>query len=118
MIEEALIDFEDDLEMAWEYFVEEGDAPTLEGFWEEGVVGVGEGSGDEAPGFFPSHAVNIVKETHQFDDGDGGVGIVELDDDLFGEILPTFVIFAEATKDVAERASDEKVLLNEAEFFA
>ena len=41
-----------------------------------------------------------------------------MDDDLFGEILPAFVIFAEATKDVAERASDEEVLLNEAEFFA
>lgn len=64
MIEEALIDFEDDLEMARKHFMEERDAPTLECFWEEGVVGVGEGSGDESPRFVPSHAVNVVKETH------------------------------------------------------
>lgn len=46
------------------------------------------------------------------------MGIVELDDDFVGEILPTFVIFAVAAKDVAEGASDEEVLLNKAQFFA
>ena len=62
--------------------------------------------------------MDVVKEALEFDDGDGGVRVVELNDDLFGEILPSFVVLAETAEDVVQRAGNEEVLLHEAQFLA
>ena len=46
------------------------------------------------------------------------MGVVELDGDFLGEGFPVFVVALEAADDVAERAGDEEVLLEQAEFLA
>ncbi len=86
--EQAAVDFEDELQVTGQDFLEEGDAPFLERFGEQRVVGVGEGPGDNVPGCLPRHAVFVMENAEEFDDGDGGVGVVELDGDLGGEFAP------------------------------
>ena len=41
---------------------------------------------------FPRHPVFIMEDALELDDGDGGVGVVELDGDLFREVFPVLVV--------------------------
>ena len=118
LLEEKFVDEENDLQVAREDIAEKRNAPFFQSLREQGVVRVGEGAGDDRPGFYPRHVVFVDQQALEFDDGDGGVGVVELDGDFFGEGFPVFVVALEAANDVAKRASDEEVLLEQAEFLA
>ncbi len=50
---EARVDFVNELEVAWEDFVEETDAPFLQRFGKEGMIGVGEGLRGDLPSLIP-----------------------------------------------------------------
>ena len=116
--EESLVGLENDLKVTRKHLVEEPDAPLLERLGKQRVVRVGEGPRDDRPCLLPGQSVDIVKESLEFDDGDGGMGVVELDRGLLGEIVPILIAPPEASDDVLERAGDEEILLDEAEFLA
>ena len=116
--EKAFVSLEDDLEMTGQNLAEEPHAPFFERFGQEGVVRVGQRPGDDRPGLLPGEAVHVMKKSLQLDHGDGWMGVVELDGDFLGKSLPVTVVLAEATDDVLERAGDEEVLLDQAEFLA
>ena len=59
-----------------------------------------------------------MQETHEFDDRDGGVGVVELDGDFLWKGLPIGIALVEAADDVAQRAGDKEILLHESEFLS
>ena len=82
------------------------------------MVGVGEGLGDDVPGLVPRQFVFVVENAHELDHGQRGMGVVELDRDLVGEVAPGAGQALEAADDVAQRARDEKVLLDEAQLLA
>ena len=116
--EEDLVDLKNDLQMPWQYLLEQPDTPFFKGFGEQGVVRVGEGTGDNIPGVFPRKTIDVMKEALEFNHGDGRMGIVELDGNLLGEIVPIHVAPAESSDDILQRAGDKEVLLNEAKFLA
>ena len=78
--------------MIWRWrgstFWKSADAPLLERLGQQRVIGVGKGARDEAPRLVPRHAVLVVEEPHQLDDGDRRMRVVELDGDLVRESPP------------------------------
>ena len=113
--QEAAVDFVDDLEVAGQDALEEGDRPAFESLGHEGVVGVAEGAHDDAPGVVPLEVFLVEEDAHEFGDGEGGMGVVELDGDLVGEGVDFVAVGLEAADDVMEGAGDEEILLLEAE---
>ena len=92
LLEKALVDLKDELEMTGHDLLEKSHAPLLERFGQQGVIGVGEGARDNGPGLVPRHAVFVMEQALQLDDGDGGMGVVELDGDLVREVFPVLVV--------------------------
>mmetsp|Transcript_13500 Transcript_13500/g.35937 ORF Transcript_13500/g.35937 Transcript_13500/m.35937 type:complete len:419 (-) Transcript_13500:13-1269(-) len=82
------------------------------------MVGVGEHLASGFPRGGPSEAVLVHEEAHELDDGDGGVGVVELDGDLGVELGERAVLLEEAADGVLEGGAHEEVLLLEAELLA
>jgi len=111
LAQEAAVDFVDDFEVPWEEALEEGDGPAFEGFGEEGVVGVAEGGDGLSPGEVPGDALFVDEDAHELGDGDGGVGVVELDGVFVGEAGEVEVGLFVAADDVVDGAGDEEVLL-------
>src|SRR5437879_828238 len=69
LLEEAFVDLEDELEMPRQDLLKKGHAPFLQRLGKQGVIGVGKRACDQRPGFLPGHAVFVVEEPLQFDDG-------------------------------------------------
>ena len=116
--QEELVDLENDLQMTGKHFVKESHAPSLECLGKKRMVGVGEGPGDDLPGLFPGQTVHIVQESLKLDHGDRRVGVVKLDGNLLGKIVPVLVAPAEAADDVLQRAGHKEILLNQTQLLA
>src|SRR3989338_5950199 len=54
--------------------------------------------------------MDVHQQAHQFRNGDGGVGVVELDRHLVRQIVEGLVVFAEAVEDKNESENLSKVL--------
>ena len=54
----------DDLQVSGQDVFQHGHGPPLQGFWEEGVVCVGEGLAADAPGLGPRQVLLIQKDAH------------------------------------------------------
>ena len=116
---QVLVDVVDDEQVAGQHALEERHAPLLERLGEQRMVGVGEDVRGDFPGGGEIHPVLVDEDAHQLGDGDGRVRVVELDGLLLGEVVPVVAGRGEmATDDVAQRAGDEEVLLDEAELLA
>ena len=84
VLEVAGVEEVDQLHVAREQALHQVDGPGLERFGQQRVIGVGDAGDRQLPGFGPGEAVDVHEEAHQFDDDDGGVGVVELDGDFVG----------------------------------
>ena len=73
--------------MARQQALEQFHRPGLERLRQQRVVGVAETRLGHFPGLVPGDGVLVDQDAQQLGDGDGGVGIVELDGDLLGEVL-------------------------------
>ena len=104
--------------MAWEDFAEEADAPLFQSLGHERVVRISKRAAHDSPSLRPQELFFVDQEAHELHDTDGRVGVVELDRHFVREGLPVGVVFFEAADDVAQRAGDEEVLLDEAKFLA
>lgn len=76
------VDFVNDLQVAREDMLEHAHWPALQGFREEGVVGISEGPGADVPRFVPTEMFLVHEETHQLRDGHGWVSVIQLDSSL------------------------------------
>lgn len=52
------------------------------------MVGVGESIVDDLPSFLLAEVLLVDEDSQQFDDAESGVGVVELNADLFCELGP------------------------------
>ncbi len=118
LAQEALVDLVDDLYVTRQDGLEELHRPGLQRFRHQGVVGVGEDARGDVPGLVPVEAFLIHHDTHQFGDGDGRMGVVQLDRHLVGQGIEGIVKLAVAVEDVGERGGDEEILLLEAQLAA
>ena len=57
----------------------------------------------------------VQQNSHQLGDGQGRVGVVELDGDLLGKLVPVGVAAPKAPHQVGQRAGDQEILLHEAQ---
>ena len=82
------------------------------------MIGVGECSLGDVPSLIPAEMGLVEKDAHQFRDGHGRVGVVELNGDLVRESAPVLIVGAEAANDIGERTRDEEIFLYEAQRLA
>lgn len=80
-----MVDLVDDLHVAWQHVLHEGDRPALEGLGENSVVGVGAGLHCEVPGLAPAQSLYVHQDSHEFSHGQGRMGVIKLDGHLIGE---------------------------------
>jgi len=80
-----LIDDVYDFQVTWQHPLQQMDGPSLERFGQDSVVCVGTGLLDNVPRPVPGHLFDVDKEPHELGDGQGRVGVVQLDRDLQGE---------------------------------
>jgi hypothetical protein len=91
VLQEVQVDLVDDLEVARKQVLDQWDGPFLESLCHDGVVGVTESVGYNAPGSVPIKTFVIDQDTLQLWNGKSRVGVVELDSDLVGELLPSLL---------------------------
>ncbi len=104
--------------MTGQHLAEQIHRPALERLRHQGVVGVGERLRADIPGLFPVQSFLVKQQPHQFGNGDGRVGVVELDGDFVVECVEGLILFFVAPHDVLEGGADEKVLLFQAQLLA
>jgi hypothetical protein len=69
------------------------------------------------PRIIPFQTLDIDEDPLKLGDREGWVGVVELDGDGVGELVPGLLALLEAADNVVERGSAPEVLLLQAEFF-
>ena len=82
------------------------------------MVGVTEGLLGDSPGVLPGEFLLIHQNSHQLDDRQSRMCVVQLDCDLGGKFPERTVILLESADDVADGTGYQKVLLNQAQFLA
>lgn len=75
------------------------------------MVGVGKRPGADVPGFLPVQTLEIEQQPHQFRNGDGRVGVIELHRDPVGKLVEGVVVLLVAAHYILEGCGHEKVLL-------
>ena len=97
---------------------EDVDVPLLQRLAHHGVVGVGEGAPADVEGFVPAVAALVQQNAHQLGDGQGGMGVVQLDGRLLGQGVQAAELGQMVLADVADGSGGQKVLLAQAQDLA
>jgi hypothetical protein len=116
--QEAGIDLVDDLQLARQQLLEQLQPPGLQGLGQQGVVGVADRGGGDAPGGVPVDAVDIDQQPHQLRHGDRRVGVVELHRELAVELGDRDPLAGQDAEHVLQGAGDEEDLLAEPQALA
>ena len=104
---------------AGQLFAEQALGPLFQRLHQHGVVGVGEGAADDGFGFVPAQAVVVHQYAHQLGDGDGGMGVVDVDGHLVGEDMPVIAVGVdEFLHRELYRGGGEEILLLQAQLLA
>ncbi|MCY1447658.1 hypothetical protein D9M71_642880 [compost metagenome] len=112
------IDQVDDLHVPRQHAFHQAHGPGFQGFWQQRVVGVGQGLDGQLPGGVPRHFVLVDEQAHQLGDGDRGVGIVELDRRLLRQVEQAVVHVQVPAQQVLQRGGNEEVFLAQAQLLA
>ncbi len=115
---EAVVDLGDDLHMARQQGFNQLLVPALQRLWHQGVVGVGEGLAGDRPGVVPAQLMLVDQHTQQFRNGDGWVGVVQLDHFVIRQLRQFAARLVVATENVGHGAGALEVLLHQAQLFA
>ena len=97
---------------------EDVDVPLLQRLAHHGVVGVGKGAPADVEGFVPAVAALVQQNAHEFGDGQGGMGVVQLDGRLFGQGVQAAELGQVVLADVADGSGRQEVLLAQAQDLA
>ena len=97
------VDRIDELHVAGQKPLEQRHGPAFQRLRQQGVVGVAEGVPGNIPGLVEFQAVDIDQQAHHFRDGDGRMGVVQLDRHLVGEICQIVILLQVTAQDVLQR---------------
>ena len=114
----AAVHLDHDLVDAGQGHLEDVHIPLLQSLGHDGVVGVGEDLLADVEGLVPAKAALVQQNAHHLGDGEGGVGIVQLDRDLVGQVLQGAVGGQVVLDDIADGSGRQEVLLAQAEDLA
>ena len=115
LLQEAAVDFVNQLEVSGQQASKQVEVPFLECLGKQGVVGVSHGTAGDIPSLVPFHVAIIDQQTHQFCDRDGGVGVVELNGPVLREVVNRKPTVIQAAQHVLEGAAHKEVLLFKAQ---
>jgi hypothetical protein len=104
--------------MPRQHLLEPGDRPLLQRLGQQRVVGVGERALGQVPGDVPAEPLVIDQDAHQLGHRQSGVRVVHLDRRLLRQRREVGVEAAEAAHQVAQRAGDQEIFLQEAQALA
>ena len=110
------VDLVDDLERARQQLLQHADRPLLERLGQDRVVGIAGRLRGDLPGLVPTDALAIDEQAHEFGDHQRGMGVIQLQEHLVGELLPAIAVGLEPPQDILQGARHEEVLLPETEF--
>ena len=109
------VDQVDDLHMTRQHALHQPHGPGFKRFGEQGVIGVRQGIDGDFPGRRPLDAVFINQDAHQFRNGDRGMGVVELDGNMLGQIQQRVVNVQVSAQQILQRSRDKEKLLAQAQ---
>ncbi len=118
LLQEAMIDFEDDLQVPRQNAFEQRDRPALQGFRQQCVVCVRAGLLRDFPGLIPLDSFLIDQEPHQLGDSHRRMRIIELYADSIRKFGDRAAGLFKAASQIADSACDQEVLLNQSQLFA
>ena len=72
----------------------------------------------DSPRIVPAELLAVYKKSHEFRNGDGRMGVVQLDGDKIGKIVEGLALLAVAAENILQGGGNEEILLLEPEFFA
>ena len=107
----AAVHLADDLPDTGQGRAEDIGVPLLESLAHDGVVRVGEHLAADVKGGVPLIAALVQQNAHHLGDGNGGVGIVQLDADLVGQVVQRAVLVQVVLQDIRDGRSREEILL-------
>mmetsp|Transcript_1099 Transcript_1099/g.3058 ORF Transcript_1099/g.3058 Transcript_1099/m.3058 type:complete len:928 (+) Transcript_1099:706-3489(+) len=115
----AVVDDLNDLHVAGQHLAHDLDGPLLQRLGHDGVVGVVEALGDDAPRVVPGQALHVHQQAGQLRHRNGGVRVVQLEARLLGQQVPLRAVLGlEAGHHVLQRGGHEEVLLLQAQLLA
>jgi hypothetical protein len=117
-VEEDGVDAEDDLHVARQQPLHQRHRPGLQRLRQERVVGVGDAAARHLEGLVPGKAVVVHQEAHEFGDGEGGMGVVELDRRAAVQRAQVLAVADMAQDEVLQRGGGEEILLPQPELLA
>ena len=109
----TVVDFYDNLEDSRNNLLYKVDIPLFQSFCHNGVVGVSKGVGNDVPSVIPSITAVIQQNPHQFRNGEGRVGVVDVDGNLFVQVIQCAVYAHVVVYDVTDGSSTQEVLLTQ-----
>ena len=92
-------------------FLEEIHGPGFQGLGQDGVVGVGAGAADHVDGIVHFQAVLGGEQADQLRNHHGGMGVVDLDDRVVGQVVVVAALGGRFLQDQAGRVGHHEILL-------
>lgn len=92
--------------------------PTFQRFRHQGVVGIGEGVAGDRPGCLPLQLVFVQQNAQHFRNGDGRVGVVQLDHFVLRQLFNLAAGLMVLAQNVRHRAGALEILLHQAQALA
>src|SRR5262249_16983309 len=106
-------DFKNDVEMARQNALHQIDRPLFEGFGHQRVIRVSADRLGQGPGLVPVEFIVVDENSHDLNDRESGMRIVELDGYLVRKVVEVGMMFEVTAEDVVNGARDEKILLKQ-----
>ncbi len=116
LLEKLGVDAVDNLQMQRQHMAQHRHRPALQRLGQQGVIGKGECAGGDRPRLVPAITVIVHQQMHQFGNGQGGMGIVKLDNGFFRQRVEILMVAQEAGDDVLQGGTDEEIFLFQAQF--
>ena len=111
-----MVDAEDDFQVARQHMLHQRHRPGFQRFGHQRVVGVAEGVAGDFPGRCPGEPMLVHQQAHQLGHADGGVGVVQVDGHLVGQVGQAAVLSEMAGQDVLDAGAGEEIFLAQPQF--
>mmetsp|Transcript_21532 Transcript_21532/g.83660 ORF Transcript_21532/g.83660 Transcript_21532/m.83660 type:complete len:662 (+) Transcript_21532:1047-3032(+) len=118
LLEEAVVDLVNDLEMARQQLLEHPHRPGLQRLGHQGVIGVGHGLAGDLPGLVPAQALLVQQQPHQLGGRQRGVGVIQVDGVRLAQVVQRAEFTQMARHQVLQRGADQEGLLLQAQLAA
>ena len=115
LVKMPAVDLVDNFQMTWQQAFEPFQRPFFQCFGQQRMVGIRQCPLRQIPGLVPTEMRVVQQNPHQLGNGHRRVRVVHLDGDFLGKGVPVGVAAPESPHEIAQRAGDEEIFLQEAQ---